>query len=102
MLDDEGRTEIISQKMSYFHPIMHGLTVLDAFRPVVLIALIWKAISHLKGEENPQYVLWVILHTLLLPRRGCSRILWVCSVSVKGGEKLPFGQFPSLQCPGQG
>lgn len=36
---------------------MHGLTVLDAFRSVVLIALIWKAISHLKGEENPRYIL---------------------------------------------
>lgn len=49
---------------------MHALTVLDTFRSVVLIALIWKAISLLKGEENPQYVLWVMLHTLPPPRRG--------------------------------
>lgn len=74
--------------MSYFHPTTYGLTVVDAFRPVGLIVLIWKAISHLKGGENPQYVLWVILHTLLSPRRRCSCVLWV-----KWGENCFLGVF---------
>ena len=30
MLDSESRTKIVSSNMSYFHPITHGLTVLDA------------------------------------------------------------------------
>ena len=71
---------------------MHGLAVLTALRSVVFIALIWKAIAHLKGEENPQYVLWVILHSHHL--EGDALVSSGCAVwALRGVKNCLFGSF---------